>query len=263
MDFLKKHYEKIILVAVMLGVVGFLVFLPFVIAADQKEIEVKRTVIIPNPKPLPDPDLARQQSILERLQSPAKLDFSTGHKLFNPVEWKKDANGVMFPIRTGKEIGAEAAVVTKISPLYLVVTLDQVDTNSTPPHYVIGLEHQAAATAALRHKQTRFAAVGEKKDLFTLNSIKGDPLNPDSVELKLADTGETAVLSKDKPFQRVDAYTADLKYPPETKNIPPGRRVGAMISFGGEDYIIVAIDADDVILSSQSNQKKTTLRYTP
>ena len=32
MDFVKKHYEKIILSAVLLGVVGFLVFLPFVIS---------------------------------------------------------------------------------------------------------------------------------------------------------------------------------------------------------------------------------------
>jgi hypothetical protein len=32
--------------------------------------------------------------------------------------------------------------------------------------------------------------------------------------LKLSD-GETATVSKDKPFQRVDGYSADLKYDPE------------------------------------------------
>ena len=103
----------------------------------------------------------------------------------------------------------------------------------------------------------------EIKDLFTLNSIKGDPLNPDSVELTLTDTGEKVVVTKDKPFQRVDGYTADLKYPPENKNFPPGRRVGALLTFNGENYNIVAIDAGDVILSSQTNQKRTTLRYAP
>ena len=262
MDFLKKHYEKIILVAVLLGVVGFLVFLPFVIAADKKEIDDKRTTFIPNPKPLPELDMSRQQSVMTRLQSPANFDFSTRNKLFNPILWKRDASGALIPIKSGNEIGAAAVVITKITPLYLVVTLDLVDTNTSPPRYVIGLEHQAAATMAMRHKQTRYAAVGEKKDLFTLNSIKGDPLNPDSVELTLADTGEKAVVTKDKPFQRVDAYTADLKYDLEKKNFP-GRRVGALITFNGEDYIIVAIDAGDVILSSQANQKRTTLRYAP
>jgi hypothetical protein len=263
MDFLKKHYEKIILIVVLLGVVGFLVFLPFVIAADQQELKDKRAEVVPTKiNPLPELDLARQQSIMERLQTPANFDFSTRNKLFNPIEWKRYPDGTMFPIKNGTEIGPRAVVVTKISPLYLVVTLDQVDTNSPSPRYVIGLEHQAAATLAMRHKQTRYAAVGEKKDLFTMVSVKGDPLNPDEVVLKLTDTGETAVVSKDKPFQRVDAYTADLRYDPEKKSFA-GRRAEATISFNGENYIIVAIDANEVILSGQSNQKKTILPYTP
>jgi hypothetical protein len=263
MDFLKKHYEKIILVVVLLGVVGFLVFLPIIISQDQKEMDDMRGKVIPRTViQLPPLDLSPQQSILERLQARPDFDFSTRNKLFNPIVWKRDANGVLFPIKNGNEIGAGAAVVTKILPLYLVVTLEQVDTNAASPRYVIGLEHQAAATLAMRHKQTRYAALGEKKDLFTLVSIKGDPLNPDEVSLKLADTGETAVVSKDKPFQRVDAYAADLRYDPEKKNFA-GRRAGATVSFNGEDYIIVAIHADEVILSSQSNQKNTTLHYAP
>jgi hypothetical protein len=36
-----------------------------------------------------------------------------------------------------------------------------------------------------------------------------------------------------------------------------------MISFAGGDYIVVAIDKDEVVLLNQSNQKKTTLRYAP
>jgi hypothetical protein len=71
-------------------------------------------------------------------------------------------------------------------------------------------------------------------------------------------------VSKDKPYQRVEGYTADLKYDVER---PPrnfaGLRPGSRISFGNEDYIVVAVDADAVILSAQSNQKKTTLPFTP
>jgi hypothetical protein len=263
MDFLKKHYEKIILIAVLLGVVGFLVFLPFVIAADQQELKDKRDLVVPSRvKPLPELVMTNQENILARLQSPPNFDFSAPNKLFNPLEWKRDANGVLFPIKNGNEIGPRAVVITKISPLNLVVTLDQVDTNTVPPRYVIGLEHQAAPTLALRHKQTRYAAVGEKKDLFTLVSIKGDPLNPDEVVLKLTDTGELATLSKGKPYQRVDAYTADLRYDPE-KKIFPVRRMGAMLPLNGENYIIVAISADEVILSGQSNQKKYILHFPP
>jgi hypothetical protein len=263
MDFLKKHYEKIILIAVLLGVVGFLVFLPILINADKAELDDMRKQVLPTRvKALGELEMTKQENILTRLRSPANFDFSTQNKLFNPLEWKRDANNVLFPIKNGNEIGPRAVVITKISPLYLVVTLDQVDTNTVPPRYVIGLEHQAAPTLGLRHKQTRYAAVGEKKDLFTLVSIKGDPLNPDEVVLKLTDTGELATLSKGKPFQRVDAYTADLRYDPEKKTFP-GRHVGAMLPLNGENYIIVAISADEVILSGQSNLKKTMLHYAP
>jgi len=115
----------------------------------------------------------------------------------------------------------------------------------------------------MRRKIQRFVSLDDKKkDVFTLLEVRGAPENPSELVLKLADTGETVSVSREKPFRRVDAYAADLKYDLERKNFP-GRRIGAPLSFGGEDYIVVAIDADEVILSAQSNQKHTTLRYAP
>jgi len=263
MDFVKKHYEKIILSAVLLGVIGFLAFLPFVISHDQEEQKAMADAVIsPKVQPLPPLDLTRQNNALARLTSPANYDFSTTNKLFNPVVWKKAANGDLIKITSGNEIGAGAAVVTKITPLYLVVSLDQVITNELGARYVIGMENQASPYPMMRHKRQHYISKGEKNDAFTLVDVKGPPENPNQLILKLADTGETAVIAPGKPFQRVDAFAADLKYDPENKTFL-NRRVGAPLSFGGEDYIIVAIGADEVILSAQSNQKKTTLRYAP
>lgn len=263
MEFVKKHYEKIILCAVLLGVVGFLVFLPFVISHDQEEQKAMADSITkPRVTALPPVDLTPQNNASERLVSPANYDFSTTNKLFNPVEWKKTANGDLIKVKTGNEI-VEAVVVTKITPLYFVMTLDQVTTNLTGARYVLGLEHQGAATAALRHKQQRFVSMDDKKkDAFTLVDVKGAPENPSELILKLADDSGTISVSREKPFRRVDAYAADLKYDPEKKNFA-SRRIGSSISVGGQDYIVVAIDADEVILSAQSNQKRTTLKYTP
>ena len=263
MEFVKKHYEKIILSAVLLGVIGLLVFLPFVISQDQAE-QKKMADDVTSPKvgPLPPLELTRQKNASARLVSPAIFDFSTTNKLFNPVEWKKDANGNLIKVKTGNEI-VEAAVVTKITPLYLVITFDSVETNGVVPRYAMGVEHQAAANPAQRRKQQRYVSLDDrKKDAFTLMEVKGTPENPGELVLKLADSGETVSVSKAKPFRRADAYAADLKYDPEKKNFP-GRRIGAALSFGGQEYIVVAIDADEVILSAQSNQKHTTLRYAP
>ncbi len=264
MDFVKKHYEKILLSVVLFGLVGALVFLPFIIAADKQKQEDMSSQVINGPvKPLPDLDLTNEDGALLRFQSPYRLDFDTTNKLFNPIEWQKTPDGRLIPIKNGNEVGIGAAAVTKITPLFYNLSLDSVATNDLGARYGIGVEHQAASTPALRRKQQRYVSADDrKKDLFTLLEVKGAPENPDQLVLKLTDSGETVTVSKDKPFQRVDGYMADLKYDPERKNFN-ARRVGAMISFGGDDYYVVAIDANAVILSAQSNQKRTTLPYTP
>jgi hypothetical protein len=223
---------------------------------------VVETITKPRVIALPPLDLTPQKDAVNRVTSPANYDFSTTNKLFNPVEWKKAVNGDLIKVKTGNEI-VEAVAVTKITPLYFVVTLDQVTTNLSGARYVVGIERQAAASSTQRRKQQRFVSLDDKKkDAFTLVDVKGDPDDPSELILKLADTGDTISVAREKPFRRVDAYMADLKYDPEKKTFL-GRRIGSPVAVGGQDYIVVAIDADEVILSAQSNQKRTTLRYTP
>jgi hypothetical protein len=265
MDFVKKHYEKVILSAVLLGVVGFLIFLPFVIQHDVDEITAMGQIVTtPKVQPLPPLDLTQQAVISQRVKSPANFDFSTTNRLFNPLEWKKRLDNTLFPIKNGNETGAGAAVVTKITPLYFIITFDSVETNGAAPRYVIGVERQAADKPAMRRKQQHYASLGEKKDFFILSEVNGDPADPSGLVLKLTDNGDMVTVSKDKPFQRVENYAGDLKYDLEkpVKNFV-GLRAGSRLSFGVEDYIVVAVDADEVILSAQSNQKKTTLPFAP
>jgi hypothetical protein len=259
MDFIKKNYEKIILGLVLLGVVGALVALPFVIQQDKDDMNnVTEGITNPRVKPLDPLDLTPQNNLLNRLQNPYELDFANTNKLFNPVTWKKNADGELIKITTGHEIDAEAAEVTKITPLYLILSLESVETN-LETRYVIGIERQFVAIRSQRH-QTTVASVGEKKPLFTITQVKGDPTDPDELELKLADTGEIVPVAKGKPYERADAFTADLKFDPEKKSFP-NRSVGAVLTFGEETYNIVAIHQNEVILSAQSNQKKTILHF--
>jgi len=266
MDFIKKHYEKIILSVVLLGVVGALVALPFVIQKDEQEMQdMKDSVTKPHIKPLDPLDLTAQSGLLQRVQAPYVLDFSTSNKLFNPVMWKKTLSGDLLKITTGHEIDAEAAVVTNITPLYLILSLGNIETN-VGVRYEIHIDREAAPPRSNQRKTSRFASLNEKKDLFTITQVKGDPTAPDELVLKLSDSGETAVITKNpdgtyKPFERADAYSADLRFDPENKTFK-NRRVGSALSFGDDDYIIVAINDNEVILSAQSNQKKTILHYT-
>ena len=261
MDFLKKHYEQILLTVALLGSVGLLVAMPLFIKADQEDAEPHKTRLI-NGKvaPLPDLDMGLQTQLSQRLSGSFNLDLETTNKLFNPLEWQKTLDGRLIK---RENIGSKALTIVKINPLYLVLKLDKVETNEPAARYLIAVQHQAATKPALQKVQHRGVSPGDKaNDTFQLLSVKGAPESPDQLVLKLVDSNETIVLTPDKPYQRPDGYSVDLRYDPERKSFP-ARRVGNSISFGGDEYNIVAISEDEVILSAQSNQKRTKLRYAP
>jgi hypothetical protein len=261
MDFLKKHYEKILLGVVLFGLVGAMVFLPFMILHDRNQLEETRTGIIRHPvKPLPVLDLTVESNTMQRLQLPYRLDLETTNRLFNPVEWQKAVDGSLIKIESGNEIGPDAVAVTRVAPLYFILTLDSVQTNQFGARYIVGVERQAEPVAWRRAKRQHYASIGEKNEAFTITAVQGPPADPTQLVLQLTDSGETVNLSRNKPFRRVDAYLADLKYSPEGRNWE-GQRVGDDLKFAGDDYIIVAINQNEVVLSAKSNQKKITRPY--
>jgi len=263
MDFLKKHYEKILLSVVLLGLVAALLFMAFIIPSEQEKVrEIGEGIISGHVVALTNLDLTRQSNAVERLQSPWQLDFSTTNELFNPVEWQRTPDG---RLQKASGAGPELAIVTSVKPLYLVLTLDSVETNLSPARYVVGVDRQAAASPTLRHRQARYVSTDDaKKDVFTLRDVIGPPENPDHLILRLADTGQIIALTNGAPFQRVDGYEADLKYEHEPEKTSwSGQRIGSHLRFAGDDYTIVDINSNEVVLSAQSNQKKWTLRYTP
>jgi hypothetical protein len=261
MQFLKKHYEKILLGIVLAGMVGVLVFMLFYIAADRQAMdEIAKGIINTPVKPLPDLDQKTNNAAMARFQSEYILDLESGNKLFNPFEWIKTQDGRMIKKATNL---VQVAVVTNITPLYLVLTLESVATNDLGVRYVIGVEKQAEKNPAKRHKQQRFVSVGDKaNDTFALLEVKGAPENPDSLAVKLVDSGETVAITRSQPFRRVDGYTVDFRYDLE-KKVFQRRRVGDKVSFGGTDYLVFEINQNELILSDQSNQKKTPLPFAP
>ncbi len=257
MDFLKKHYEKLVLGLVLVGLVVAAAFLPFKISGDRQALEDKRNLLTrPKVQPLTNLDLAIPENALKRISGRVEANFGAPNKVFNPMPWQKAADGQLIPATS---VGPAAATATNITPLYLKISLDSVMVADAGPRYVIGVQKEAAATASQRSKKQAYASLNSKNDTFTVLEVKGPPEDPKELVLELNDTGERAVISKEKPFRRVDGYIADLRYDPEKKSWN-ARRVGAPLSFAGEDYNIVAINQNEVVLSAKSNQKKWTIK---
>jgi len=264
MDFLKKHYEKILLGLVLAGLVGALVFMPFYIQSDRQKMNDLIQSIINNPsvKPLTNLDLSASEDTINRLKTAYILDLNSTNKLFNPGQWQRALDGSLIPANT--RTGPQVVVVTNITPLYLILTLDSVTTNEFGVRYVIGAERQAERNPSKRHRQAHYVSAGDKpNDIFGLVEAKGnDPVNPDYLLLKLTDTGELVKVSPGKPYQRVDGYTADFRYDPEKKTFR-GRRVGDVVPFDAVSYIVAGVNQNELILEDPTNQKKTSLPFAP
>ena len=262
MDFLKKHYEKVILGVVLIGLAVAVAVLPFFISSEKDKLDaMKSAVLNPRVTPLTNLDLSGPEQTLKRLASPALIDFGPPNRLFNPMPWQKAADGHLI---ARESVGPNRISVTNITPLYLVLTLDSIAQSDSGPKYVIGIEKQAAPTAGQRNKRQSLCSTNPptKNEIFTMLEVKGKPDDPSQIVVQLNDTGEKAVITKDQPFRRVDGYTVDLRYDPE-KKVWNHQRVSSHLAFNGEEYNIVAINQNEVVLSAKVNGKKWAIRANP
>ena len=265
MSFIKTHYEKILLGAVLLGLFGALLYLPFAIRADKQHLQdIVNGIIYAAPKPLKPLDMSVEDAALNRVQSAYNLDFETTNRLFNPMQWQMTPDGHWFPIKSGNEVGPGAVQVTKIVPLYFIMRLDNIEaaTQFGAARYVISIEQQDAPIAVQRRPRKHYLSSDDPKDAqLSLISATGPANNPQLV-LQVIASGEQVTISKSKPFKEVTGYAADLKYPPENRQWSD-ERVGAMLNLNRNEYKVVVIDQNEVVLSAESNQKKTTRPYQP
>lgn len=263
MDFLKKHYEKILFGVVLLALIAAAGLLPFLVSSERHDLEDKRnTLTTPRAALLTNVDMSLANAALDRMANPTPVLLGKPNKLFSPMPWQRDPEGHLVP---GSKLGPEVLVVTNMVPLYTLVSLDSVMVYESGCKYVLKVERQAAADVSKRGKRSFYCttnAPGNKTEVFTLLEVLGKPEEPSQLHVELADSGDRVTITKETPYKRVDGYLVDLSYEPEKRSWPHCR-VGGSLTFNGEEYSIVSITQNEVVLSAKSNQKKWTIKYNP
>src|ERR1051325_2529801 len=161
MEFLKKHYEKLILSLVLLGLAGVAATLPMRVNQEKaKEEDRKNSLINPKINPFPPVNLATNQTILDKVKTPIHFDIAGKHNLFNPVPWVQKPNGEVIKVKTGNEVGIGALEVTAINPLHQVISFDEVNpvtgaNGATDYKYTVTMIKEGGGG-----KQSRAMAVG-------------------------------------------------------------------------------------------------------
>src|ERR1041385_6311893 len=264
MDFLKKitdacrsHYEKLLLSLVLLGLAGAVVYLSKIKSDEDEKIKefLRQGVGTKKVAGVNPVDLSANDAALRLITNPPPLNFSLPHHLFNPVKWQRrpPPDTTLIKLVTGYEVGWGKMSVTRITPLNFIIALQRVP---TPGSYYIEVTHEGAARPADRKPKPRFATTNSAlNEFFKLIEIKGPPEEPTGLVLELADGVTKTEIAKDKPFTKVEGYEADLKYSIDGKAFN-NLRLNSHIRFQGEDSIVIAITANEVVVSARSNDKK-------
>lgn len=256
MEFLKKHYEKILLSLVLLGLALAAAALPFALMREKQKLADIETKF-PPPVIVKPVNLGANTAAVPRLKLMTNLTFSGAHNLFNPVVWRRRPDGTLIKIQTGNEIGAGAMTVTKISPLLLTLAIDKVTTNMTS--YSLLVTHENPKFQVGRRKFNRYfvSTNNTRFEGFHLREIKGPSENPQMlVELPEGER-ERVTITTNKPYKKIEGYSADLKYEQEKF---ADKKIDDRIVVDGETNIVVNISSNEVVLSNLG--KKTTIPLT-
>ncbi|HYE31431.1 MAG TPA: hypothetical protein VEH27_08390 [Methylomirabilota bacterium] len=263
MDFLKKHYEKIILSLVLLGGAAAAALMPMQLSEERGRLEEQRQQWFGDRVNKFQPtDLSTNALVVKRAQTNNDVQLALQHNVFNPVRWLRRPDGGVMKVSTGDEIGAQAVTVSNIQPLRFVIAYERAI--GDPVRYEISvlneLEKPAPDKRLLAKGQTsRFGRENE----IQVRDVQGpDPANPVALQVLLNKERDPITISAQKPYERIVGFAADLVYEP-TKTPRKGVRKGDKLTFGDETYNIVAINEREVVLSASSNQKQTVRRFDP
>jgi hypothetical protein len=261
MNFLKKHYEKIILAVVLLAVAGVSFGMLFYVRNKRETLDAQLTEKVRGKqKELKPVDLATATAALARLTNSATVELAGEHNTFNPLYWMYDKNKNLVPVRDRSAL--VGLKVDRIIPLNLSITLSATAGTGEPYRYqfIIGQEYEKQK--AKRGPTTTSLQVGSKNDIFILRDVSGPKDNATGATIQLIRGAEEVALSLNKPFTKQIAWAADLSYsevPGDNGKPMNGKRADDSLVIRGITYKIVAITKDEVVISSP-NQVRTTIK---
>jgi hypothetical protein len=241
MEFLKKHYEKIILSLALIGLAVVAVRLPIAMSDAKAELE-NTTGPAPKTKPPPPFDLSPEEKAMNQLTNPPHCMMSGENNTFNPVIWKLKPDGTLMRIT---QEGPAALKISKITPLYTEIAFDGAPEGGTGYYF---LEKKSS-----EKRPREYVKINQKsKDgSFVVKGVKGPPENPSEVELELPELHTNAWVSKTQPYMRVDSYSADFHYPGSTEQMVH-KKTNDVLKLDGDSYKIIEINTNGVRVVSKS-----------
>lgn len=265
MQFLKNHYEKILLSLVLLGLVAAVAVLFIQVGNVKKELKEKELGGPVEHKEVEVRPHLEYEEALQKGTNPPPIDLVTGHRLLNPYRWVLDSQGKIIKVDAEDKLGAGAIQVVRVTNFNYVISFIR----ASGATYQFGTQREGMET----RPRSVYLRVDDKKPVFytdgtnaslALKEVKGEPANPTEVVVEFerpeASGGAiTLTIKPDEPYTELMFRQADLMYPPENRPFN-GVKVGDSLTLGGETYKVIAITDKQVIFEA-ANKKRTIINY--
>ena len=259
MDFLRKHYEKVLLSIVLLCLAGLAAVLPFSLEAVQGNIDSQQRY---NPRIFtPDDTTAGIAGLLAEDRKMAQVRLSDGeHNLFNPVGWMPTDRGlVKDPLYRRR--GVSAFEITSIHPLFFMVAFREEHVDSDGDiSYSFDVTRQAHRKKSMRRASRRQCELGGDNEIFALLEVKGSPREPSGFVLQLQEDQRRIEVGRNEPFREVVGHAADLIYPPKPGLKFRDRRRNETVTIDGREYMVVVVTEDEVMLRDERTRNQSVIR---
>lgn len=273
MEFLKNHYEKLILGLTLLLMAAGAVMLVLEAGMVQEELDgYRKTIVESEGKPPTTEDSAARKKTLDQARRPPQTDFVKVHRVFNPDAWYVDTNGNLV---AGTNVGVNRLVVQSITPQQLQLEFAAVGGSPERPSVSFNMVRQFGRTPAETNRTRRSITLNTTNTSNTLDparklvlharEIGGTPEAPEA-KLELHEPGKDPLkflLSKAQNFATVIDYVAHIYYEVETNFVWKVARKDTPLVFAGDTNIVVEVTATNVILRAVSNDKITILPLGP
>jgi len=255
MDFLKKHYEKVILSVVLLGLAGAAALLPLRMQSNQEKIDKAKSGPPKGKLPYAPDNLSTNIALLERAKRPSPLQLAPPHYLLNPVLWKRvPPEKQLVKIENPDQLGPRSLAITNITPLFLRLEFKGVEGTAEKRFYRVIMTREGSQAKGQRTPMPRLVSLNRQVDnLFTAREVVGPEDNPDVLVVFLTDNNQRVVLEKDKEFKHPAGFAADLRYVPDGKTFLD-KRAKDNIEFAGKKFTIVEVTENEVTVADPSGR---------
>jgi hypothetical protein len=262
----RQHYEKFILTAALLILAGAVYFLYAASVAEREKIrEIPKGFEGRKVKPIQSANLAYFTAAIKQGENPPLLDLAREHHLFNPVLWESRGGGPPQKIKSSDLVGPGAMQVTSIEPLNLAIAfgypaLSGPEKDQTVNGYTMYTTNELFARGHAKRvlRSYMFTGTNTTPAPFFIREVKGELKEPTEILAEMKEGGDKFSFAPGKPYFRVVGYEADMLYKPSSRKYTALRK-GVTIDIDGQNYKVVDILPNQVVLSDDSNGKQYSI----